>query len=126
MTDYALSTPPPPRSGVRSLVVLLSVVVVLLAGAATSAIVLFVGASDEHGREVERLDQAVRSLADAENRLAETDAAHDEVVDRISGLEARNTELRRCAEPARDSIVAARDGDDAALGPAVARAADNC
>ncbi|GAB2987593.1 hypothetical protein [Saccharothrix stipae] len=143
MTDYAPpipspSPPPPPQSppqsppesaaptGARGAVVLLSVLVVLLVGAAVSAIVLFMGAKDEHGLEVQRLDQASRSLTEAQDRLAATDTANDDVANQISRLETQNAELRKCAEPAKDSIIAARDGDDAALGPAVSRASDNC
>ncbi|MEU4446061.1 hypothetical protein AB0K14_31940 [Actinosynnema sp. NPDC050801] len=139
MTDYAPpipspSPPPPPQSppeppspsGSRGAVVLLSVLVVLLVGAAVSAIVLFVGAKDEHGLEVQRLDQAGRSLTEAQDRLAATDTANDDVANQISRLETQNAELRKCAVPAKDTIIAARDGDDAALGPAVSRASDNC
>ncbi|WP_447003422.1 hypothetical protein ACRAKI_27665 [Saccharothrix isguenensis] len=45
--------------------------------------------------------------------------------ERISRLEEQNAELRECAVPAKDSIIAARDEDDAAIGPAIARANDN-
>ncbi|MFJ6676265.1 hypothetical protein ACIQMJ_34635 [Actinosynnema sp. NPDC091369] len=138
MNDHALSipspslsSPPPPPSSSppgrsRPAVVLLGLLVVVLAGASVLAIVLFVGAKDEHGLEVQRLDQASRLLTEAEGRLADTESTNDTVAGRISTLEAQNTELRKCADPARDSIIAARDDDDAALGPAVDRAADNC
>jgi ABC-type Na+ efflux pump permease subunit len=130
MTDHALSIPSPPpplpQQRSRAAVVLLGLLVVVLAGASVLAIVLFVGAKDEHGLEVDRLDQTSRSLAEAEERLAETGTATDAVVGRISTLEAQNAELHKCADPARDSIIAARDDDDAALGPAVGLAADNC
>jgi ABC-type Na+ efflux pump permease subunit len=130
MTDHALSIPSPPpplpQQRSRAAVVLLGLLVVVLAGASVLAIVLFVGAKDEHGLEVDRLDQTSRSLAEAEERLAETGTANDAVVGRISTLEAQNAELHKCADPARDSIIAARDDDDAALGPAVGLAADNC
>lgn len=130
MTDHALSIPPPPPPPppprLRAAVVLLGLLVVVLAGASVLAIVLFVGAKDDHGLEIDRLDQASRSLAEAEERLAETGTDNDAVVGRISALEAQNAELHKCADPARDSIIAARDDDDAALGPAVGRASDNC
>ncbi|MER5265316.1 hypothetical protein ABTZ99_24880 [Actinosynnema sp. NPDC002837] len=129
MTDHALSIPsppPPPRPRPRAAVVLLGLLTVVLVGASVLAIVLFVGAKEEHGLEVQRLDQTSRSLAEAEERLEETESANDTVIGRISTLEAQNAELHKCADPARDSIIAARDDDDAALGPAVDRASDNC
>jgi ABC-type Na+ efflux pump permease subunit len=129
MTDHALSIPsppPPPRPRPRAAVVLLGLLAVVLVGASVLAIVLFVGAKEEHGLEVQRLDQTSRSLAEAEERLEETESANDTVIGRISTLEAQNAELHKCADPARDSIIAARDDDDAALGPAVDRASDNC
>ncbi|QQQ74805.1 hypothetical protein IOD16_27230 [Saccharothrix sp. 6-C] len=129
MTDHALSIPsppPPPRPRARAAVVLLGLLVVVLVGASVLAIVLFVGAKDEHALEVQRLDQANRSLTEAEGRLADTESANDAVIGRISTLEAQNAELHKCADPAKDSIIAARDDDDAALGPAVGRASDNC
>ncbi|MEU4763232.1 hypothetical protein AB0H12_08240 [Actinosynnema sp. NPDC023794] len=129
MTDHALSIPsppPPPRPRARAAVVLLGLLAVVLVGASALAIVLFVGAKEEHGLEVQRLDQTSRSLAEAEERLEETESANDTVIGRISTLEAQNAELHKCADPARDSIIAARDDDDAALGPAVDRASDNC
>ena len=105
---------------------LLGLLTVVLVGASVLAIVLFVGAKEEHGLEVQRLDRTSRSLAEAEERLEETESANDTVIGRISTLEAQNAELHKCADPARDSIIAARDDDDAALGPAVDRASDNC
>ncbi|ROP41130.1 hypothetical protein [Saccharothrix texasensis] len=129
MTDHALSIPsppPPPRPRARAAVVLLGLLVVVLVGASVLAIVLFVGAKDEHALEVQRLDQANRSLTEAEGRLADTESANDTLIGRISTLEAQNAELHKCADPAKDSIIAARDDDDAALGPAVGRASDNC
>ncbi|MCC8251084.1 hypothetical protein [Saccharothrix luteola] len=129
MTDHALSIPsppPPPRPRPRAAVVLLGLLAVVLVGASVLAIVLYAGAKEEHGLEVQRLDQTSRSLAEAEERLEETESANDTVIGRISTLEAQNAELHKCADPARDSIIAARDDDDAALGPAVDRASDNC
>jgi ABC-type Na+ efflux pump permease subunit len=128
MTDHALPIPPPPkpRTRPRAVVVVLGAVAVLLAGASVLAIVLFVGARDEHGLEVQRLDRTSRSLTEAEDRLAQTGSAADTVAGRIATLEAQNAELHKCADPAKDSIIAARDDDDAALGPAVGRASDNC
>lgn len=129
MTDHALSMPsppPPPRPRPRAAVVLLGLLVVVLVGASVLTIVLFAGAKEEHGLEVQRLDQANRSLTEAEGRLEEAESANDTVIGRISTLEAQNEELHKCADPAKDSIIAARDDDDAALGPAVDRANDNC
>ncbi|XVS62819.1 hypothetical protein ACQPYE_31845 [Actinosynnema sp. CA-299493] len=129
MTDHVLSIPsppPPPRPRSRAAVVLLGLLVIVLVGASVLTIVLFVGAKDEHALEVQRLDQTSRSLTEAEGRLEETESANDTVIGRISTLEAQNAELHKCADPARDSIIAARDDDDAALGPAVDRASDNC
>lgn len=131
MTDHALSIPSPPLSsppppGRSRTAVLLGLLVVLLVGASVLAIVLFVSARDERNAEFQRLDQTSRSLTEAEGRLAETESANDTVTDRIATLEAQNAELHKCADPARDSIIAARDDDDAALGPAVDRASDNC
>ena len=138
MTDHALSVPSlpsspappappaPPQNRSRAAVVLLGLLVVVLVGASVLAIVLFVGAKDEHALEARRLEETSRSLAVAEDRLAETESANETVAGRISTLEAQNAELHKCADPARDSIIAARDDDDAALGPAVDRAADNC
>ncbi len=133
MTDHVLSIPsplsppsPPPQARSRAAVVLLSLLVVLLVGATAHAIVLFVGAREEHGLEVRRLDHASRSLTEAEGRLAETETTDDTVTGRISALEAENAELRKCADPARDTIIAARGDDDAALRSALDRATDNC
>jgi hypothetical protein len=129
MTDHTLSIPsppPPPRPRSRAAVVLLGLLVVVLVGASVLTIVLFVGAKDEHGLEVQRLDQTSRSLTEAEARLEETESTNDTVTGRIATLEAQNAELHKCADPAKDSIIAARDDDDAALGPAVDRASDNC
>ncbi|WP_367137172.1 hypothetical protein [Saccharothrix sp. HUAS TT1] len=106
--------------------VLPAALVVVLAAASAPLIALYAGARGEHVPEVQRLEQSSRSLTDAENRLAATDAQNDDVANRITGLEARNADLRRCAEPAKDTIIAARDGDDAALGPAIGRATANC
>lgn len=125
MTDHALPIPSPPVRP-RTAVVVLSVLVVLLVGASVLAVVLFVGARDERELEARRLDQAGRTLTEAEGRLELTKTANDTVVGRISTLEAGNVELRKCAEPARDSIIAVRNDDDAALRPAVDRAGDNC
>ncbi|WP_033442883.1 hypothetical protein [Saccharothrix sp. NRRL B-16314] len=127
MTDHTQSIQSPrPPTGARPAVVLLAVLVVVLMGAAVLTIVLFVGAREEHGLEVQGLDRASSSLAEAEDRLAATDTANDEVANQISRLETQNAELRKCAVPAKESIIAARDDDDAALGPAVSRASDNC
>ncbi|MCE6994080.1 hypothetical protein LZG04_04525 [Saccharothrix sp. S26] len=133
MTDHGLSIPLPPPSSPPSpptrsqtAVVLLGLLVVVLAGASVLAIVLFVGAKDDHALEVQRLDATSHSLTEAQDRLAETETANDAVAGRIATLEAQNAELHKCADPARDSIIAARDDDDAALGPAVGRATDNC
>lgn len=125
MTDNALSTPQP-RGRPRAGVVLLGLLVVLLVGASVWTIVLFVGAKDEHALEVRHLDRVSRSLTEAEARLAETQTTNDTVNGRIATLQAQNAELHKCADPARDSIIAAKNDDDAALGPAVDRAADNC
>lgn len=127
MTDHTQSIQSPrPPTGARPAVVLSAVLVVVLMGAAVLMIVLFVGGREEHGLEVQGLDRASSSLAEAEDRLAATDTANDEVGNRISRLETQNAELRKCAVPAKESIIAARDDDDAALGPAVSRATDNC
>ncbi|MFD0204640.1 MULTISPECIES: hypothetical protein [Saccharothrix] len=126
MTDHVLSIPSPPRPRSRVAVGLLSVLVVLLLGASVLMIVLFVGAKDEHGLEVQRLDQTSRSLTEAEGRLAGTEQTNDTVTGRITTLEAANAELHKCADPAKESIIAARDNDEAALRPAVRRAAENC
>ncbi|PSL45271.1 hypothetical protein B0I31_12748 [Saccharothrix carnea] len=129
MTDHVLSIPSPPappRPRSRVAVVLLSLLVVLLLGASVLTIVLFVGAKEEHGLEVQRLDRTSRSLTDAEGRLAETEQTNDTVTDRIATLEAANAELHKCADPAKESIIAARSDDEEALRPAVRRAAENC
>ncbi|MFD1147386.1 hypothetical protein [Saccharothrix hoggarensis] len=127
MTDHVQPTPPPPApAGPRAAVVVLSALAVLLAGASVLAIVLFLGAREDLGLEVRRLDETSRSLTGAQDRLEETRTSTEAVAGRISTLEAENAELRECAEPAKDSIIAARDDDDAALGPAVARATEHC
>ncbi|QFZ22375.1 hypothetical protein [Saccharothrix syringae] len=110
----------------RAAVVVLGVLVVLLVGASVLMGVRYAEVVDDRDRQVAHLEEADRELTGAQERLADTRGQVDEVLGRISDLEARNTELRGCAEPARDSIIAARDGDDAALGPAVDRASDNC
>jgi hypothetical protein len=127
MTDHTQSIPSPrPPTGARPAVVLLAVLVVAVLGASVLTVVLFFGAREEHGLEVQRLDRTSVLLSEAEDRLAATDTANDEVGNRISRLETQNAELRKCAVPAKDMIIAARDEDDAALGPAFTRATDNC
>ncbi|MBB5804866.1 hypothetical protein F4560_004634 [Saccharothrix ecbatanensis] len=127
MTDHTQSIPSPrPPTGARPAVVLLAVLVVVLLGASVLTVVLFVGAREEHGLEVQELDRTSVSLSEAEDRLAATDTANDEVGNRISRLETQNAELRKCAVPTKDMIIAARDEDDAALRPAFTRATDNC
>ncbi|WP_158852034.1 hypothetical protein [Saccharothrix deserti] len=131
MTDHALPIPsppppPPPKAGPRAAVVVLGALVLVLVGASALAIVLFVGARDEHGLEVQRLDQTNRSLTEAEGRLEETETSIDTVAGRISTLEAQNAELHKCADPAKESINAAKGDDDAVLRSAVGRASDNC
>ncbi|MGM1063594.1 hypothetical protein [Saccharothrix sp. Mg75] len=119
-------TEPLPKSGPRRVVVALGALVVLLIGASVLAITLFAGARDDRDLESQRLDQLSATRSEAEGRLADTTASIDELGDGIARLQAENAELHKCADPAKDSIIAARDDDDAALGPAVDRASDNC
>lgn len=119
MTDQA---PPGPRTAV----VLLGVLVALLVGASVLMGVRYAGAVDERVREAGLQEQASRTRAENQDRLADAMARTDEVRGRITDLERRNAELRKCAEPARDSIIALRDDNDAALDSALDRVADNC
>ncbi|MDU0289046.1 hypothetical protein [Saccharothrix longispora] len=119
-------TEPLPKSGPRRVVVVLGALVVLLIGASVLAITLFAGVRDDRDLESQRLARVSTARSEAQGRLSGTTASIDEVADGIARLEAENAELHKCADPAKDTIIAARDDDDAALCPAVGRASDNC
>lgn len=117
---------PQPSSKVRPAVLVLALVAVLMLGAAGTMAVLWNGARQDREKASQALDDATRQVGDKRAELADTRKSIDEADADIKNLESQNTELRKCGDPAKDSIIAARDSDQPALAAAFERVRVYC
>ncbi|WP_309116092.1 hypothetical protein [Saccharothrix sp.] len=118
--------PPQPASRTRPVVVVLALLVVLALGAAGTMAALWNDARQDRTTASRALDDATRQVDDRRAELSDTRKAIQETTEKISSLESENAELHKCADPAKDSIIAARDGNQPALAAAIDRVEVAC
>ncbi|MEU7527796.1 hypothetical protein AB0A74_18845 [Saccharothrix sp. NPDC042600] len=116
---YPPPVPAPPPSRTRPAVVVLALLVVLALGAAGAMAALWNDARQDRGTAAGELDAATRRVDDRRAELSDTRKSVQETTEKIKSLESANAELHKCADPAKDSIIAARDGDQPALAAAI-------
>ncbi|NUT90400.1 MAG: hypothetical protein HOY78_00080 [Saccharothrix sp.] len=117
---------PPAPSKVRPVVLVLALLAVLVLGAAGTMAALWNDARQDREKAAQSLEDATRQVADRRAELADTRKSIDETDADIKSLESQIAELRKCGEPAKDSIIAARDSNQPALAAAFERVRVYC
>jgi len=110
----------------RGTVTALAVVVGVLAAAAGLFVALYLMERGDSGRLSTDITGVERELADARDRLDSVQSSVDDLDAERTGLEDELAELRECANPSKDSVVAANTGDDPGLDAAIEKMLTNC
>jgi septal ring factor EnvC (AmiA/AmiB activator) len=110
----------------RGTVVTLALVVGLLVAATGVLVVLYVVKQGDTGRLAGEVARTERTIDTRQDRLASLESTVDELDDERSRLDGENRKLHACADPAKDSITAAKAGDRAALDKALDEVVQNC
>ncbi|WP_084433434.1 hypothetical protein [Kibdelosporangium aridum] len=113
------------QAGRRGVVPLTVAVGILVAATALFA-VLYVMKRSDIGRLAEQVGTTESSIADRTARVAAITSTVDDMKAEYSRLTTTNTELRACANAARDSIAAAQRSDRTGFDSAMAKAFINC
>jgi hypothetical protein len=116
----------PTRFVRRGPLVGLAVVVGLLVAAAGVLAVLYLVQHGESGRAADEVARTERAVDERQGRLASVESTVDDLDAERSRLEGDNRKLRACADPARDIVVAAQNGDQDALAEAIDAVLRNC
>jgi uncharacterized protein (DUF3084 family) len=110
----------------RGTVVTLAAVLGLLVAATGVLVVLYVLEQGDAGRVAGEVTRTERTIDDRRDRLGAIESTVDDLESERSRLTGENQRLRACADPAKDSIAAARAGDKAAFDKALDEVLRNC
>ncbi len=110
----------------RATVVALAVVAGVLAAVTGLLAVLYTTQRADTGRVAEQVTAAERSRDIVESRLGSLRSTLDDLRTEQDALGRTTKTLHACADPARDSVAAARSGDEAALDAALDDVMANC
>jgi hypothetical protein len=106
--------------------VTLAVVVGLLVAATGALVVLYVMKQGDAGRVAGEVARTERTVDTRQDRLASIESTVDDLDAERGRLDDENQKLHACADPAKDSIAAARARDRAALDAALDKVVQNC